>query len=40
MAARFPYNCYVSFNETPTLSKNNVMTVKPSFALIAQPLRY
>lgn len=38
--SQIPYNCYVSFNETPTLSKGNVMTVKPSFALIAQPLRY
>lgn len=38
--SQIPYNCYVSFNETPTLSKNNVMTVKPSFALIAQPVRY
>lgn len=34
------YNCFVSFNETPSLSKGNVMSVKPSFALIAQPVRY
>jgi len=38
--SQIPYNCYVSFNDTPTLSKGNVMSVKPSFALIAQPVRY
>ena len=37
---QIPYNCFVNFNDTPTLSKGNVMTVKPSFALIAQPVRY
>ena len=34
------YNGYVSFSDTPTMKKNEVMTVKATFSLVAQPLRY
>lgn len=37
---RLYYNCYVSFNETPELSKDNVNAVKASFSLLAKPVRY
>ncbi len=38
--SRLYYNCYVSFNETPELSKGNVNAVKASFSLLAKPVRY
>lgn len=34
------YNGYVSFNETPTLSKGNINTVSATFSLLAKPTRY
>lgn len=34
------YNGYVSFNETPTMVKNEVMTVAGGFALLSKPVRY
>lgn len=34
------YNGYVSFNETPTITKGSVMSVKATFSLAAQPVRY
>lgn len=34
------YNGYVSFNETPSLSKGNVNTVQATFSLLAKPVRY
>ena len=34
------YNGYVSFNETPTLSKGNINTVTATFSLLAKPTRY
>lgn len=32
--------CNVSFNETPTMQKNNVMACSGSFSLISRPVRY
>lgn len=34
------YNGYVSFNETPTMTKNSVMVVNATFALQGRPVRY
>lgn len=34
------YNGYVSFNETPTLVKNELITVTSTFSLLAKPTRY
>lgn len=34
------YNGYVSFNETPTMTKNQVMAVKATFNLLSKPCRY
>jgi len=34
------YQGYVSFNETPTLNKGQVMQVKCSFSLQSRPVRY
>lgn len=34
------YNGYVSFNETPTMTKNQVMGVRATFSLLALPVRY
>lgn len=34
------YNGYVSFNETPALSKGNINTVSATFSLLAKPTRY
>lgn len=34
------YNGYVSFNETPTVSKGAVMQVKATFSLLGRPTRY
>jgi hypothetical protein len=34
------YNGYVGFNETPTMTKNQVMGVKGSFSLQNRPIRY
>ena len=34
------YNGYVSFNETPTVSKGQVMQVKATFSLLGKPTRY
>lgn len=34
------YNGYVSFNDTPTMTKNQVMGVRATFNLIAKPVRY
>jgi hypothetical protein len=34
------YNGYVSFNETPTVSKGAVMQVKATFSLLSRPVRY
>lgn len=34
------YNGYVSFNETPTLMKNELITVTSTFSLLAKPTRY
>lgn len=34
------YYGQISFNETPTVSKGQVMTVKATFALSARPVRY
>lgn len=34
------YNGYVSFNETPTLSKGQVMQVTATFSLQGKPVRY
>jgi hypothetical protein len=34
------YNGYVSFNETPTVSKGQVMQVKATFSLLGRPVRY
>jgi hypothetical protein len=34
------YNAYVSFNETPTLTKGSIMAVKANFALVSQLTRY
>lgn len=34
------YNGYVSFNETPTMTKGSIMAVKCSFSLQGKPVRY
>lgn len=34
------YNGYVSFNETPTMTKNQIMGVTATFSLQARPVRY
>lgn len=34
------YNGYVSFNETPTMNKNQIMQVSATFSLQARPVRY
>ncbi|WP_276319582.1 phage tail protein [Crenobacter cavernae] len=34
------YNGYVSFNETPTMTKGNVMACKATFSLLSRPVRY
>lgn len=34
------YNGYVSFNETPTMSKGQVMQVSATFSLLGRPVRY
>jgi hypothetical protein len=34
------FNGYVSFNETPTMTKNQVMGVKATFNLLSRPVRY
>jgi hypothetical protein len=34
------YNGYVSFNETPTMNKNQVMQVTATFSLMSKPVRY
>jgi hypothetical protein len=38
--AKLYYNCYVSFNKTPTLSVNNAMALTCSLSLAADPTRY
>jgi hypothetical protein len=39
-SSRILYNGYISFNETPTVTKGQVMQVKASFALQSRPVRY
>ena len=34
------YNGYVSFNETPSMTKNEVMGVTATFSLVSKPVRY
>lgn len=34
------YNCYTSFNETPSTTKGEIMTVTATLSLIARPIRY
>lgn len=34
------YQGYVSFNETPTVTKGQVMQVKATFSLLSRPVRY
>lgn len=34
------YNGYVSFNETPTMTKNQIMAVQATFNLQGRPVRY
>lgn len=34
------YNCYVTFNKTPTLTKNEVMALTVTLSLVADPTRY
>lgn len=34
------YNGYVSFNETPSMTKNQVMGVTATFSLLSRPVRY
>ncbi|MGV2862150.1 phage tail protein [Achromobacter sp. AGC39] len=34
------YNGYVSFNETPTMTKGEVMGVQATFSLLSRPVRY
>ncbi|MFY1873552.1 phage tail protein [Achromobacter xylosoxidans] len=34
------YNGYVSFNETPTMNKGEVMGVQATFSLLSRPVRY
>lgn len=34
------YNAYVAFDETPSMSKGQIMSVKAGFALLGRPVRY
>lgn len=34
------FNGYISFNETPVMTKGSVMTVSATFSLLSRPLRY
>jgi len=34
------YNGYVSFNETPSMTKGEVMGVQATFSLLSRPVRY
>lgn len=34
------WNCYVTFNKVPTLTKNEVMAVTVTLSLVAEPTRY
>lgn len=34
------YNGYVSFNETPSMNKGNVMACQATFSLMSKPVRY
>lgn len=34
------YNGYVDFNETPSMTKNQLMGVKSAFSLVGRPVRY
>ena len=34
------YNAYVSFNKTPTLTKNEAMALNVTFSLTSEPIRY
>ena len=34
------YNGYVSFNETPTMTKGEIMTVSATISLMTRPVRY
>lgn len=34
------YNGYVSFNETPSMTKNELMAVSATFSLVSRPVRY
>lgn len=34
------YNGYVSFNETPSMTKNQLMGVKATFNMQGRPVRY
>ena len=34
------YNGYVSFNETPSMTKNQLMAVTATFSLQSRPVRY
>lgn len=34
------YNGYVSFNETPSMQKGNVMACQATFSLLSRPVRY
>lgn len=34
------YNGYISFNETPSMTKNEVMAVTATFSLLSRPVRY
>lgn len=34
------YNCYISFNETPSTQKGEIMTVTATMSLVKPPIRY
>jgi len=34
------YNCYVTLNKTPTLTKNEVMGLQVTLSMVAEPTRY
>ena len=34
------FNGYISFNETPVMTKGSIMTVSATFSLLSRPLRY
>lgn len=38
--SKLVYNGYVSFNETPTMTKNQLMAVTATFSLQSRPVRY